>query len=153
VVGDGARGLVIPQDGIGRAVQGDGEGLIRLEGGVPVHEDGDGVRRITRRDARDGTNRYAVAGRRGGAIGAGVVHRDGLVAGVGQLDREVNRRGAAVALVMGHLFPYTPLFRAVVGDGARGLVIPQDGIGRAVQGDGEGLIRLEGGVPVHEDGD
>src|SRR5262249_24643186 len=99
VVVDPAQADGVVDVGVGRVVQGDGEGLVRLVQGVAVDQDAERLLDLAGVEGQGPVGVLVVAaGGGGGAVLGVVTDRDGLAAGLRQADREREGRGAAVAL-------------------------------------------------------
>src|SRR5262249_25104483 len=155
VIGDRAGGLRAAEGGSGRVGQVQVERLVRLVGGVAVDQDGDRLRRDAGVEGQRAGGRLVVAaGGGGGPVGGGVVDRDRRGLGLVEADGEGERLGAALALGGQDVGDGDRRgLGVVVVDVAQAEGVVDGGVGRVVQVDGEGLVRLVQGVAVDQDGE
>src|SRR5439155_1567800 len=139
VVDNGALALAVPHGAAGGAGEVDEEGLVGLVVGVAVGQDGEGLARLVGGEG-DGARAGLVVGvgRRGGAVGGGVVDGDGRSAWAGQGDGERERRRPGVALSRRHVIDGQDQ-RVVVQDGALALAVGDEGVAGVGEVDEEGL--------------
>ena len=151
-VGDGAGCGGRGEGGAGGVGQCDGEGFVRLDGGVGEDGHVDLLRGHSRCEGQGAGGRGVVGARGGGAVGGGVADGDRCGRRLGQRDGECGLRGSGGGRFgRGHI-AHRDTWRGHnhrcvgIGDGAGCGGRGEGGAGGVGQCDGERFVRLDGGV-------